>query len=54
MAVVEIAEDAGESANVYVVTAGGRTEVLHGVSVFARRATLIERTVAAARSASLF
>lgn len=34
---VEIAEDAAESANVYVITIGGRTELLHGVSVFAQR-----------------
>jgi hypothetical protein len=36
-AISEIADDAGESANVYVVTIDGRTELLHGVSVFAQR-----------------
>jgi hypothetical protein len=36
-AVAEIAEDAGESASVYVVTFDDRTELLHGVSVFAQR-----------------
>jgi hypothetical protein len=36
-AVDEVAEDAEESANVYVVTISGRTELLHGVSVFAQR-----------------